>query len=131
MVIFNNLILGSAPLCVILKISHKNSPEKILVLLDIPRQYFSMVPKLLELIIGQFLFGFKPNFNQRYQKSLKEILNDKKILKLGVGIDGDLKRLVNEGYVTPGNEFFLDLRFLALLSFLLLKKKKRFLAALD
>ena len=51
-----------------------------------------------------------------YQKGLKEILNDKKILKLGVGIDGDLKRLINEGYVTPGNEFFLDLRFLAVLS---------------
>jgi len=44
---------------------------------------------------------------------LHELLNSQEVVKLGVGIDGDFKRLISERYVEPGNDSFLDLRFLA------------------
>ena len=44
---------------------------------------------------------------------LESLLNNPDIIKLGVGINGDFSRLVNEGFVMSGSEAFLDLRFLA------------------
>ena len=51
--------------------------------------------------------------DERPMPLLHQLLNSESIIKLGVGIDGDFKRLVNEGYVAAGNQSFLDLRFLA------------------
>ena len=44
---------------------------------------------------------------------LNELLNSQDVIKLGVGIDGDFKRLISDRYVAPGNDSYLDLRFLA------------------
>jgi ribonuclease D len=44
---------------------------------------------------------------------LEAVLNNPDFIKLGVGINGDFSRLVNEGFVNPGSEAFLDLRFIA------------------
>jgi len=45
--------------------------------------------------------------------SLQKILNSPEIIKLGVGIDGDLSRLISENFVNPENDSFFDIRFLA------------------
>ena len=51
--------------------------------------------------------------DERPMPLLHHLLNSESVIKLGVGIDGDFKRLVTEGYVAAGNQSFLDLRFLA------------------
>jgi hypothetical protein len=59
-----------------------------------------------------YLFRLQ-KFDDKIFELLNNILNENSIIKLGVGIDGDYKRLLAEGFVDVTKYSFLDLRFLA------------------